>query len=352
MSPMLDIQRRHADVYRLRLGEKGRNGAPQKLTDSIRITSPNQAVVAAFTCIYGGEVRPWEQQFEAYLPVTSLPVMVLPGQSLSQWWEVYKGTVCDRRCDGFTESLSDSPCKCPSDITVRMQTKGACRPMTRINIVCPEVAVVGAGSLVSHGMIAAETLPQAIAVAEKFLERGLMVPAYLRVVEHKGKKHYVVPQLEIVGVSLAQLDTGEAPALPEARPKALAPPPQRAIAPANTTPPELPGDPPPFTTDDEKLAGVEWVRSFAIACKTLDYGDELKHAIVSRATKGRTWTSKDVLKSDLVRIEAVWQALLDGKLIQSTDDAGRIVLLVAPRFDDDGADPNPMTGAEAIAEGM
>jgi hypothetical protein len=211
---MLDIQRRHAEVFRLRLGEKGRNGAPVKLTDAIRVTSHSRAVVDAFVAVYGGETKPWDGQWEAKLPTTELPIMVLPGQSISQWWEQYRGSVCERRCDGVTESLSGNPCVCPADITERMADKNACRPMTRVNVLCPDVDVVGAGSLVTHGMVAAETLPQAVAVAEAALSRGLMVPGVLRIVEHKGKRHYVVPQIEIVGVSLAALTTGEVPQRP------------------------------------------------------------------------------------------------------------------------------------------
>lgn len=211
MSPMLDIQRRHAEVFRIRLGDKDKRGYPRKLTEAIRITSPNRSVIDAFVEVYGGEALEWEQQWQAYLPVTSLPVMVLPGQSITQWWELYRKTVCERRCDGYTESLSGRPCMCPDDITGRMQKEGACRPMTRISVVCPEVAVVGAGSLVSHGMIAAETLPQSVSVAMAALERGLMVPAVLRIIVHEGKRHYVVPQLEIVGVSLNALTMGEVP---------------------------------------------------------------------------------------------------------------------------------------------
>ena len=222
--PMLDIQRRHAEVFRLRLGEKGRNGAPQKLTDAIRVTSHSRAVVDAFVAVYGGETKPWDGQWEAKLPTTELPIMVLPGQSISQWWEQYRGSVCERRCDGETETLSGNPCVCPLDITARMADKNACRPMTRVNVLCPDVDVVGAGSLVTHGMVAAETLPQAVAVAEAALSRGLMVPGVLRIVEHKGKRHYIVPQIEIVGVSLAALTTGEVP-----QRVAIAAPPQRAV---------------------------------------------------------------------------------------------------------------------------
>lgn len=234
--PMLDIQRRHAEVFRIRLGDKDDRGNMRKLTDAIRITSPNRSVVQAFADVFGGDVSEWEQQWQVYVPTTELPVLVLPGQSITQWWEQYRGSVCERRCDGYTETLSGSACKCPAEITERLATKNACRPMTRINVVCPDVEVVGAGSLVTHGMIAAETLPQAVAIAEGALSRGLMVPAVLRVVQHIGKaKQYIVPQLEIFGISLNELTTGEV-----ARPAAVAaaPEPKGLPVAAHTRPPE------------------------------------------------------------------------------------------------------------------
>ena len=218
MSPMIDIQRRHAEVFRIRLGEKGPNGFPQSLTDAIRVTAPNEGVCHAFTAVYGGEVKPWKDggrnEFEAYLPTTSLSILVLPGQSLQQWWEKYKRSVCVSRCDGEKDTKTKKACTCPPDIDDRMADKNACKPMTRVNVLCPDVAVVGSGALVTHSLIAAETLPQSIAVAEAALSRGLMVPARLRVVEHKGLTHYIVPQIEIVGISLSELvGAGEASAL-------------------------------------------------------------------------------------------------------------------------------------------
>lgn len=215
MSPMLDLQRRHAEVFRIRFGEKS-NGRPVKLTESIKVTAAGQSVVQAFADRYGGEVEPFTEnssrdRWQVKLPISELYVMVLPGQSISQWWEMWRGSACERRCDGETESLSGQPCMCPSDIAVRMRTSNACRPTTRVSVICPDVEVVGAGRFESHGLIAAETLPQSIAIAEAALARGLTVPAVLRAIEHKGRTHYIVPQLEIVGVSLHQLATGEVP---------------------------------------------------------------------------------------------------------------------------------------------
>lgn len=212
--PMLDIQRRHADVFRIRLGHQvaGRNGKtrPEKLTDAMRITSRGRHIVQAFADVYGGEPTEWEGQWEVYLPTSELRILVLPGQSVTQWWEKYKGSVCERRCDGYQEQKSGKRCVCPEDTEERAGDRDACSPTTRVNVLCPDVAVVGAGCLVTHSMIAAETLPQSIAVAETALSRGMMVPAVLRVVEHRGRNHFIVPQIEIAGVSMNELAAGSA----------------------------------------------------------------------------------------------------------------------------------------------
>lgn len=232
---ILDLQRRHRVLWRLRAGDKGPKGQPRRLDGQLRVTSETPEIVDAFTAVFGGQRVPWEGAWQAYLPITALPVVLLPGQALSQFWEQYDSGGCLRRCDGVTESLSDSPCSCPSDITVRMGTPNACRPTTRLSVVCPDVAVLGAGMLVSHGLIAAETLPQAVGIAEQMLSRGQHVPATLRLVTHKGRRTFCVPQLEIVGVSLASLTAPESrqalPASQEApnAPAAL-PEPPRALS--------------------------------------------------------------------------------------------------------------------------
>ena len=211
--PMLDIQRRHAEVFRLRFGDRGPDGYPRKLTEAIRVTAPTEQIVTAFADTYGGDVSPFtdkasRDRYQAYLPTTSVAIMVLPGQSLQQWWERYRGSVCDRRCDGETETKSGKACQCPLDIDARIKDKQACAPTTRVSVLCPDVAVVGSGSFVTHGLIAAETLPQSIAVAEAALSRGLMVPATLTVSEVRGRNHFIYPQIVITGMSLHQLIAG------------------------------------------------------------------------------------------------------------------------------------------------
>lgn len=201
---MRDIQRRHATVFRIRFGEKLSN-RPAKLTDAIRVTSANPDVVDAFVDVYGGERKAWEGQWEAKLPTTALSILVLPGQSISQWWEKYRGSVCDRRCDGMIEQKSGKACMCDPDVEKRTANKDDCAPTTRVSVICPDVAVIGSGMFICHGLIGAETLPQSIAIAEAALSRGLMVPAVLRIVEFKGRTHFIVPQIEVLGISLNEL---------------------------------------------------------------------------------------------------------------------------------------------------
>jgi hypothetical protein len=210
VTPIKDIQANHMPVFQVRFGEKV-NNRPAKLNGKLRITSANQGVVQAFVDTYGGSVQKWEEGWEAYLPRADLPIMVLPGQSIQQHWELYKGGTCARRCDGETESISGKPCMCPPDVAVRQGDRNSCSAMTRLSFLCPEVAVLGAGTLVTHGMIAAQTLPQSVAVAEVALKRGEQVPAVLRAVQKVGaNRQYVVPQIEIMGTSLNELMAGSA----------------------------------------------------------------------------------------------------------------------------------------------
>lgn len=219
--PLLDVQQRQATVYRIRFGAQipTSNGKkrPAKLTEQIRVTALNPNVIDAFIDVYGGERKEWRPdehrvEWEVYLPTTWLSIVLLPGQSLSQWWELWKGTVCQRRCDGVTDTKSKKDCLCPSrDPAERTAAKGECNPVTRVHVICPDVKVIGAGMMISNGLIAAETLPESIANADAALRLGYFVPATLTVVEHRGLNHFVVPRIETVGISMEQmmLEAGE-----------------------------------------------------------------------------------------------------------------------------------------------
>ncbi len=237
--PILDLGVRFSDSYRVRLGDmsgRTKDGKPKPVAfeDRIRITAPGPEVPQAFADVYGtvGDtgVTEWEDDkspdcFETYLPIRALPIWIMPGQVLTQWWELYRGKVCERRCEGTggMETLGNTPCRCSPDIDARIADKGQCAIMTRLSIMCPGVqSVLGAGSLVTHSVIAASAFQGAMYLAAPWLAKNVPVDAILRTHTHKGRTTFTFPVLEIggpvdrtpelgAGPRVAQLDAGSPP---------------------------------------------------------------------------------------------------------------------------------------------
>lgn len=211
ISPLV-LQRRHAQLGAIRLGDKGTKGQPQKLT-RFRITSPNQRLVESLAALYGGEARPWENggkaEWEVYTERTSLPVIVVRG-GLSQWLETWSGGGCQRRCDGEREMISDGPCICEEEAGDRR-----CKPTTRLSVMLRELDVIGVWKCESHGWNSAAELPGLVELAQQV---GDLVPANLvlreRIQIKDGKtSKFVVPglDLEVSPARLAAIVSGTTP---------------------------------------------------------------------------------------------------------------------------------------------
>ena len=223
---ILITQRKFNELYRIRLGEKS-GGAPTSLVDSIRVTSPSVEVIKAFTSVYGGRPRKWSDanQFQATLPITRLPIMLLPGQNLSQYMEHWKGSVCDRRCDGFRmEKFNGAPsediCACGPD---RPVDRRLCKPVTRLTVACPEVDLVGVGLLTTRSAIAVGEMEGQLSLAQPVLDAGRAVRGILKVDRLVGaNKAFNVPRIELVGLTFGELAEAQHPAqLAPAAPAAL-----------------------------------------------------------------------------------------------------------------------------------
>lgn len=215
---ILDLQKRWSEVFRIRLGEKRTSAKgteyPAALDGKIRVTSRSPQVIDAIVRVYGGTIGPWEDQTQAVLPTDHLRIVVLPGLTCVGWWEQWRRRdggmpVCTHRCDGQRNYQTGGPCTCPP-LAERLEHRDRwCQPTTRLWVMLPDVEVIGAGRLESHGVIAAETLPQSVGVLQHALERGELVPAVLRVrkVESSGRS-FVVPEVEVTGISLDELLPG------------------------------------------------------------------------------------------------------------------------------------------------
>lgn len=218
--PMIDLQRRWAEAFRIRLGEKKltANGKerPAALDGQIRITSQSPEVIDAVVRAYGGVTSESAVGYEVRLSTDHLRIVVLPGDSIVGWWEQWRRKdggmpVCTHRCDGRTNIQTGGACTCPPVEDRLADREHYCQPTTRLWVMLPEVEVIGTGRLETHGRIAAETLPQSVEVLRSALSQGELIPAVLRIikVESSGRS-FVVPRIEVVGRSLDQLLTGEA----------------------------------------------------------------------------------------------------------------------------------------------
>jgi hypothetical protein len=199
--PILDLQQRLRELGRIRIGQKvptaSGKSRPAKL-DRFRLTSPSRPLLDKVAARYGGTVAAWTPdggaaQFEVVTDAVRLPILV-PNQPVSQYYELWSGGGCQRRCDGITELLSDRACPCGPDPQRRQ-----CKPTTRLSVVLAEIEGVGVWRLETHGYYAALELP---GVAELLSRSKDYVPAFLGLEERTAKRdgktlRWMVPTIDV-----------------------------------------------------------------------------------------------------------------------------------------------------------
>lgn len=191
----ITLQRRHAELGRIRLGAKrGGNGAPMKL-ETFRFTSVSERYIRDLATLYGGEPRQWDNSgiasWEVFTDARSIPVIAVKG-GLSQWMETWSGGGVIHRCDGERDVEGNV---CNPDDRAHQNAK----PTTRLSLMLPELEAIGVFRMESHGWNAAAEIP---AVAELAQYVGDMVPAHLNLVERRAIKdgktsRFVVPVLDL-----------------------------------------------------------------------------------------------------------------------------------------------------------
>jgi len=206
--PIIDLQMRMRQLGEIRIGRVVDTGRvsqktgkpilrPEKL-NKFRFTSASREILTSVATLYGGEVQPWTpanggpSEFEVYSTFNRLPVLIPPRDAVSQWYELYAGSKCQRRCDGQTELKSDRPCMCDPD-------DRECAITTRVNVMLRDVPALGQWLLVSKGYHAAVTLPPA---AELLAQAGGYVAGWLGMEEKtaivKDKlARFMVPTLDV-----------------------------------------------------------------------------------------------------------------------------------------------------------
>lgn len=205
--PIIDLQRRMVEVGRLRMGEQvpyQKDGVTKYRAAKLanwRLTSRDRQRLEAAAMLYGGDVRAWEAkegEFELYCTTAELPILLVPGQTLSQWYETWTGGGCVRRCDGLREVISEGPCVCDAE----GKKERTCKPTTRLSVMLPDVPGLGVWRLESHGYYAAVELAGTSAMLETATAKGQLLPARLRIdqrtkVDGGKTTKYAVPVIDI-----------------------------------------------------------------------------------------------------------------------------------------------------------
>lgn len=219
------VQRRMMELGRVRLGEKGAKGEPRKLT-TLRFTSASRAYLDAIAAIHGGTVRPWEGapeegMFEVTTEAAQIDIILppvfstedgSPTTAYSQFFEMWSGGGCQRRCDGETESAGKKPQPCLCNPEER-----DCKITTRVSFMIPDVPGLGVWRLESHGYNAAVELPGTLEVLILAAAEHKFIPAVLRVeqrtkkVPGEGTRRFIVPVIELPNVTIRQLASGDVP---------------------------------------------------------------------------------------------------------------------------------------------
>jgi hypothetical protein len=385
MSPLLDIQKRMAEIGRVRMGIKNERGLPTKL-DRFRITSQSRDVVEAVASLHGGDVREWKPNpkspphWEVVTTTNTLDVVVAPGQVLSQWWEKWKPGTCERRCDGVTEQLTDSPCVCPASLDDRRKAAAAkpptaCRPVTRFSFMIRDIPMLGLFRLETRGEIAAAELSGIAMFLEMATTRGLFIPATL-VAEQRGvgsPHQYVVPVLhlhnsyqqvaEALGMDMA-MEPKALPAADTEPPYAYGVEPTPSYRAALPAAPKgrlpktaLPSDSPPLPDDPTFTfasstgptlapAPDEPQLQMAVAPKARPQVDaqtkraqqihiaarngdllEMLDDLVAHVTGGRSKSTKDVEDNEASALYDIMFRMKRGKLVAAYDPDGKLRLV-------------------------
>lgn len=313
------------ELGRLRLGARGEKGQPVSL-ETWRLTSRDRGLLEAVAQRVGGEVSPWEEQWELRTSLTEIEVVVPPGEVLSAWWELWSAAGCQRRCDGQRatvasgEAIVETDCVCLAEGLVP-GGDGACSLTTRLTVLVPSWPGLGGWRLETGSEIAWREMTAQLHLLRRLVaDGGGFVPATLAIEERiakrpgVGTRRYRVPVLrsraslaEVVGGTrpvLGGVSDAETPALPASAP---AEGPDRAAGGGEG------GEEPRVASPDAGLRSAGGsgtsrpptspvARSLAIACREAGVLDDEAHELCALVSGGQTRSRKQLTVAQAERI--------------------------------------------------
>jgi len=219
---IITLQRQARELGRLRTGLT--DGKRPMRSETWIVTSHAEHYVEAAAAEWGGTVEKWQPQgsgaaqFRVITQTTCLDAILPPGDPLSQSYEMWSRGGCQRRCDGMTEQLSDSPCLCIADYGDNwyQQEKGdVCSAHTRLNVILPQMPDIGVWRMETGSFYAANEIAAHVDLIRTSTGGNIAVPIRLRMEQRQrvanGKtKKFPVIAVELRGATAGALMAGTA----------------------------------------------------------------------------------------------------------------------------------------------
>lgn len=225
MSRILNRQRQLAEQGRIRLGyttqTKGGKTYP-KASHTFILTSHSREHIETAAQLWGGDVEEWQpqgngaKQWRVITKANTIDAILPPGDPLSQAYELWNRGGCVRRCDGITEQLSGSPCPCFAQHGENWheQRQGTvCDSKSRLKVLLTDMPGLGSWRLETGSYYATDEIAGMVDVIRGAVGEATMVPVRLRIeprtrIAGGETKQFVVPVLELRGVTAGELVTG------------------------------------------------------------------------------------------------------------------------------------------------
>lgn len=336
------MQQRLPEHGRIRIGEKGGKGQPQKI-EVFRFTSVDKNAIEQIAELYGGTVKVWEQQWEVKTEAKEIPI-VLPPDPLggTPVYELWSKGGCQRRCDGEvcqvpTQTADGAemvgvPCICSKDEAL------ACKPKTRLNVILPEVTFGGSWRLESGGWNVAQEMPGMIGLIYEMQSRGFQ-RAILALEPRKSvfagqTRKFVVPVVRpsvsvnvmiegggsVKALAPAPTQTFEAPALEPERAAAVTVVVDGWDRDDEVIEAEIVegDDTPEVPSHDETLNKKR--KALHASIKDALLADAERHALVRRITKGDHESSNDLSVDELDRLIKIVKGIGKGEFTYNGED--------------------------------
>jgi hypothetical protein len=194
--PIIDIQRRLAQTGRIRIGEvvhatnaQGKAYTRPKKSETFRLTSSSESAIISVAKKYGGNPQIWEdapagRQWEVMTESMVLDILIPPeSMSFSQYYELWSGGGCQRRCNGAFQVPSEEDCVCDPN-------NRECKPHTRLSVMLADLPGAGLWRLDTQGWNAANEISGAFELATLISKaRGISIlPGVLRLDQRETKR--------------------------------------------------------------------------------------------------------------------------------------------------------------------